>query len=137
MPKKSINILLEELNKTVISNGIENTISILRNARQNFSDNQKIQITCLTICNYFSIDLIKLRTEKTEKAKYAKGFIIHYLRESFKIQWDEIKQLLSYKDKTWLWELKNLIASLNPKLKSDSEWILAKKFFDEKIKEYN
>lgn len=136
--KKNISVedLLKELHETIATKGLEGTIALLRNGRETVSDNTNIQFVVVTVCNHFSISVDQLMNEKNDKTKYAKGFVIYYLRTVFFIPWNEIKLLLKHRDKTWLWELMKLIKELKPRLSSDTEWLMAKKIFDQLIKEY-
>lgn len=134
--KKTISTLLEELQKTVNVRGMDGTIAVLVNGRQNLSPDKHIRFVLLTVLNQFSITIEQLLNEKTDASKYAKAFIIYYLRLDFKIEWVQIKELLALKNQSWLWELMNIVKNLKPKLPSDIQYCEIKKILDRAIREY-
>lgn len=134
--KETMTILLDELQKTIHTRGMEGTIALLVNGRTDISPDKDIQFVLLTVLNQFGITITQLLNEKNDTTKYAKGFIIFYLRSDFKIKWITIGVLLDLKNQSWLWELMNMIKNLKPKLATDLPYCQAKEIIDKKVKEY-
>lgn len=135
-PKSNINDVVDEFKKTLDARGPDATAAILRNGREQLSENTDMQFVVLMVCNHFGISTEQMLADKTDTTKYAKGFIIYYLRTTFSIEWSHIKILLNHRDQSWLWELMNLIKKLKPKLPMHVTWISHRDHFDKKIKEY-
>lgn len=134
--KTTINDLLNELQQTVKARGASATATLLRNARETVSENTHMQFVVITVCNQISISIDQMMNEKNDKAKYAKGFVVHYLRKDFLIPWPAIKLLLDHKDQSWLWQLMKLVKGLKPKLSTDAAWLVVRTALDKQIKDY-
>ncbi len=137
MPKEKIttSTILEEVNKTLLMIGLESTVRALRYARENPSGEHIIKFTILTVCRVLEIEIHQL-SERTETIRYAKGFIVFYLRNEFEIEWKEIKQALNHRDQSWLWDLLKTIEEMKPNLPVNKKWMEAKQKIDQQIKEF-
>ena len=136
MAKTNVSTLLDEVKKTVDARGEDATVQALRNAR-NIDDNSSIQFIINIVCTQFSISREKLAKEKTDVTKYAKGFIVYYLRTSFNTEWSIIKVVLDHKDQSWLYDLMKLVKELKPKLPAHVTWLSAKEKMDKQIKNFS
>lgn len=141
MPKEKITIskALEEVNKTILMIGLEATIRSLRNARGNVSEKETIKFTMLTVCNVMEIDLPQLykkNDNKSETVRYAKAFIVFYLRNEFEIEWKEIMEALNHNDRTWLWELLKTVEEMKPNLPVNKKWIEIKGKINQEIQDF-
>lgn len=129
--------VLKELTETIETIGPEATLQLLRNARTSVSPDKNIQFVFLSVCQQIGTtipDVTNGRTS-TENDKYAKAFIVYYLRD-FKIQWPVVRAVLNFKSTVWPWQLQKMITSLKPKLPSDAGWLQHKAQLDKKMKEY-
>lgn len=133
--KISTSDLLDELNTSIKLHGLKATMDMLRqnNKKAHAGD---IQFVVAMVCRHFSISIEKMMQEKNEMTKYAKGFIVFYLRNDLKTEWTTIKIVLDHKNQSWLWELMKLIKELKPKLPVHAQWLAAKNNFDGQLKEY-
>lgn len=130
--------LLEELSKTVKEKGPTATIALLRNGRSNVSDDKDIQFVVVSVCNQVGVDMELLINEHSteDTTKYAKGFIVHYLRTDFDVDWLVIKSLLKHKNQSYLWKLMNNIKTLKQYLAAQRDYFEHKIKLDQVIKEY-
>jgi hypothetical protein len=133
-----ISSLLDEVKETVRVRGLEATVALLRNARQNTSADQNIQFVIVSVCNLLQVSIEHLlnQTSNDDPTKYAKGFIVYYLRNDFSISWTNIKVLLNHKNHVWLWQLQKLIRNLKPKVPADVQWLLIKEKLDDVMRDY-
>lgn len=129
----SASILLDEIKKTIDAKGEESVIKLLRNARE-IDDNKIVQFVVTMVITHFAINRNQLIHDKTDTSKYAKGFIIFYLRQNFDMEWWQLKILLELKDQSWLYKLMKLVRELKPKLPAHAMWLAAKSKFDNEIK---
>jgi hypothetical protein len=131
-------MILDEVRKTIETCGEQATIALLRNARQEISPHNDIKFVITCVCNILqvSIDRLVHGTSNDESTKYAKGFIVYYLRNDFQVGWKEIKTLLNHRNQSWLWELMKLIKTLKPRFAADIPWILLKQRLDTMLKDY-
>lgn len=134
--KQAVITLLKELQETVEVRDVDGTIAILQNGRQSLSPDKNIQFVFVTVLNYYNITNEQLLSEKNDIVKYAKAFIIFYLRTDFNIEWAQIKKLMDLKNHSWLWQLMNLIKQLKPQFPSHAHYCSAKQYFDDTIKQY-
>lgn len=134
--KTTINDLLHELQQTIDARGAAATIALLRNARETVSENTHLQFVVVSVCNQLSISIDQMMKGKDDTAKYAKGYIVYYLRNDFEIDWPEIKSLLHISSQSWLWETMKLIKDLKPRLAAHANWVEFKKDLDKQIKNY-
>lgn len=130
--------LLDELLQTVRQKGDYAVIALLRNARTPVSTDQDIQFVVVSVCNQVGADIEHLLNEHSsdDATKYAKGFIVYYLRTEFEIEWTAIKMLLKHKDQSYLWRLMQNIKTLKPRLAAHSEYHAHKIKLTEVIKDY-
>jgi hypothetical protein len=129
---------LDEVRKTIDSCGEQATVALLRNARQEVSPHNDVKFVITCVCNILqvSIDQLIHGISTDNSTKYAKGFIVYYLRKDFRIEWKEIMTLLNHRNQSWLWELMKLVRELKPKLPADLQWVLIKKRIEKMIVEY-
>jgi len=133
--KVSTSDLLEELNTSIKLHGVKATMDMLRQNNEK-AHTGHIQFVVAMVCRQFTISIEQMMQEKNETTKYAKGFIVFYLRNDFKIEWATIKVVLDHKDQSWLWQLMKMIKELKPKLPVHAKWLTAKNNFDGQLKEY-
>lgn len=137
MSKEKISIadLLEQLKETISRRGLKGTMELLRQGHDKDNDGH-IQFVVAMVCTHFTITIDQLLQEKNDKTKYAKAFVVFYLRNDFDIEWSVIKIALNHKDQSWLWQLMKLVKELKPKLPAHTQWLAAKNNFDEQLKQY-
>lgn len=136
---ESISTILKELTAAIDEKGDEAILALLRNARKiSISDNDDIKFVIVSVCNQLcvSIDQMINAQSSGDTIKYAKGFIVYYLRTDFEIPWEIIKQVLKHKDQAWLYELMKLVKSLKPFLPAHQQFFTQKEKLDQTIKEY-
>lgn len=133
--KISTSDLLDELNTSIKLHGVKATMDMLRQNNEKAHAGH-IQFVVAMVCRQFTISIEQMMQEKNEATKYAKGFIVFYLRNDFKTEWSIIKSALGQKDQSWLWRLMKLVKELKPKFPAHATWLVAKNNFDGQLKEY-
>lgn len=135
MPKPDVKIngLLNELQHTLDTVGVDATIKILQHARtkMNFNDDEVVAKIIYTICDDFKIsfpELISTYNRGWEK-KYAIGFICYY---SSKVRGYKLNELSSIFKKTpsLLSKYTKLIKNIRQHHKSEKEMFNKKIQFD-------
>lgn len=137
-PPLKVSELLDELLKTIEVRGEKATVALLKNGRNNFWEDGYIRFVFETVCDCMQLtgtELYDGTTADGDTIKYAKGFIVYYLREK-KITWNDISICLKQKDQSWLFRLMKMIRELKTYLSSDAEWISIKNKLDQIIKKY-
>jgi hypothetical protein len=133
-------LLTNELAATIGMIGFKKTIAALQNSRISWEKEEPaIRFVVEMVCTQYSVSFVSMTDERTtspnEEIKYARAFILYYLRSNFEISWPDLRTLLKRHQNHLHREIK-LIDNLKPGLAADCIHLDNKKSFDQRIKKY-